>query len=171
MVLNVSTERVLTHQIVQPAHCADRETEARRAVTGSRPLDGFMGKPALEAMPSGGPLLLTCDRLVFPAGSGGMKGGPAAELGCHKTELLRSTGSSLSPSLAFQSRQDDQVRWSRSPAYGGRDVRRKWGDLKRPGFPWSLGPEHPYPCTSWGRTLEVPDTLSRALGARLSCGP
>ncbi|KAK1340336.1 hypothetical protein QTO34_018904 [Cnephaeus nilssonii] len=37
------------------------------------------------------------------------EGGPAPELGCRKTEPLRSTGSSLSPSLDFQSCQDNQV--------------------------------------------------------------
>ncbi|KAM8791775.1 tissue-resident T-cell transcription regulator protein ZNF683 [Rhynchonycteris naso] len=38
-----------------------------------------------------------------------MKGGPAQELGCYKTKPLRSTGSSLSPSLDFQPCQDNQV--------------------------------------------------------------
>lgn len=58
-----------------------------------------------------------------------MKGEPIPELDCcHKTKPWRSTGSSLSPSLDFQSCQEYQVKWNPSPmlhykpaAYEGRE--------------------------------------------------
>lgn len=53
----------------------------------------------------------------------------------------------------------------------GGNVRRKSEKIRRdPGFLLSLGPEHLYPGTSWGWAFEVPETLSHALGARISCG-
>lgn len=91
-----------------------------------------MGEPVLEARLFKGPLLFTCDWLVFPAGGGGMKREPAPELGCcHKTKPLRSTGSILSPSLDFQPCQEDRVRWNPGPIFEasllmeGGDIRRK----------------------------------------------
>ena len=53
--LNVSTERVLTHQPVPLSHFADRETKARRPVNGSRSHGGLTGESAFEAMLFGGP--------------------------------------------------------------------------------------------------------------------